>query len=155
MQCHINSLPRCAGVLVEKAAKRIKRRGRICIQQRIAQPGLARFANGQVLSFVARVTEPHFPVPRLEVIANLSHLTAQANVEQLVPVSGVFVPYARIVDGAEANSRSQRNRLPVNNQCRVSNSEWIERILDRHTDTEGAARPYGRKRRSVNTVEPV
>src|SRR6266550_3338904 len=74
MQGHINGLPGSRGVLAEKATERIKCRGRICVQQGVAQPGLAHFANGQVLSLVAGVTEAHFPVPRLEVIPNFSLL---------------------------------------------------------------------------------
>src|SRR5215469_5577624 len=125
MQCHINSLPRRRSVLAEKATKRIKCRGRVCIQQGIAQPRLTRFANGEVLAFIARVTETHFPVPRLEVITKFAHLTAQTDVEQLVPVSDFFVSWTRIVNTAEANPRSQRNRRSVNNQSRVPNCERI------------------------------
>src|SRR5262249_23029172 len=152
MQGDINSCSGRPGVLVEKATKRIKRRGRICIQQRIAQPRLARFANGQVLSFIARITETHFPVPCLEIVANLTHLTTQTDVEELVPVSGVFVPYTGVVDAAEPNPSRHRNRRSVNDQCCVSNCEGIKRILDRHTDAEGTAGPYGWKRRTVNPV---
>src|SRR5262249_25236759 len=57
MQSNINSLPGPRAVLTEKAAEWIKRRGWVRVQQGIAQSWLAHFANGQVLSFVARVTE--------------------------------------------------------------------------------------------------
>ena len=145
MQGNINSLPGRRGVLAEKATERIKRRGRICVQEGIAQPGLAHFANGQVLSFVAGVTETRFPVPRLEVIANISHLTPQADIEELVPVSEFFTPYTGIVNAAEPNPGGQRNRRSVNNQSRVPDCEGIKRILDWHTDAERTTRPYGRK----------
>src|SRR5207245_11340427 len=75
MESDINSCSGRGAVLVEKATEWIERSGRICVQQGIAQPGLARFANGEVLAFVTRVTETHFPAPRLEVIGNPSHLT--------------------------------------------------------------------------------
>src|SRR5215471_21361593 len=104
MQCDIHSLPRRSGVLAEKAAKGIKGGGRICIQQGIAQPGLADFANGQILSLIARVTETHFPIPCLEIVGELSHLTTQPDVEQLVPISEFFMSWTSIVDAAEPNS---------------------------------------------------
>ena len=108
MQGDINSASRRRGVLVEKATERIKRSGRICIQQGVAQPGLADFANGEVLSLVARVTETHFPVPRLEVIAKFAHLTPQPDVEELVPVSELFVPWTGIVNAAKPNPGGYR-----------------------------------------------
>ena len=83
----------------------------ICVQEGIAQPGLAHFADGQVLSFVARVTETDLPVPRLQVIAKFSHLTPQADIEELVPVGEFLGPYAGIIDAAEPNPGGQRNRL--------------------------------------------
>src|SRR6185369_12363761 len=132
MQRDVNPCPRRRGVLVEKATERIKRSGRICVQQGIAQPGLAHFANGQVLPLVARVTETHFPVPCLEVIGKLAHLTPQTNVKELVPVSDFFVPWTGIVNAAEPNPGGHRNWRSVNNQSRVPNCERIERILDWH-----------------------
>src|SRR5262249_46063504 len=116
---------------------------------------LARFANGEILPFIARITETHFPIPCLEIVGELSHLTAQPNVEQLVPVSEVFVPYTGVVDAAEPNPSRHRNGRSVNNQCCVSNCEGIKRILDRHTDAEGTAGPYRWKRRTVDTVKSV
>src|SRR6266404_1379279 len=155
MQCDINPSPGHPAVWVEKATKRIKRRGRICIQQRIAQPGLAHFANGDVLSFVARVPETSFPVPRLEVIGNPSHFTPQTDVEELVPVSEFFAPGAGIVEAAEPDPGGDRNRISVYNNSGIPDCERIERVRDRHTDAERATRPYGRKRRTVNTVNSV
>src|SRR6266436_1429750 len=155
MQCDINPSPGHPAVWVEKATKRIKRRGRICIQQRIAQPGLAHFADGDVLPFVARVPETRFPVPRLEVIGNPSHFTAQADVKQLVPIGEFFAPWARIVKAAEPDPGGDRNRISVNNNSGVPNCERIKCILDWHTDAERTTGPYGRKRRTVNTGNSV
>src|SRR5262249_5499630 len=145
MQCDIDSLPGRPGVLAEKATKGIKRRGRICVQQGIAQPGLADFANGQILSLIARVTETHFPIPCLEIVGELSHLTAQTDVKQLVPVSEFFMSWTGVVKAAEPNSSGQWNRRSVNHQSGVPNCERIERILDWHTDAERTAGSYGSK----------
>src|SRR6266446_6606448 len=155
MQCDINSSPGHPGVWVEKATKRIKRRGRICIQQRIAQPGLANLADGQVLSFISRITETSFPVPSLEVIGNPSHFTTQTHVEELVPVSEFFAPRAGIIEAAEANPGGYRNRRPVYNNSRVPDCEGVKRVRDRHTDAVRATRPYSRKRRTVYTGNSV
>src|SRR4029077_7559904 len=138
------------GVLAEKPTERIKCSGRICVQQGIAQPGLAPFPNGEIPSFVARITETHFPVPCLKVVANFSHLTPQTNVKELVPVSDFFVPWTGIVNAAEPNPGGHRNWRPVNNQSRVPNCERIEWILGWHTNAERTTRPYGRKRSSRN-----
>ena len=66
--------------------ERIKRRGRIRIQQRFPQPNLADLAYGQILPLVPGVTKTGFPVPRLEVIAKFSHLTLEPNIKESVPV---------------------------------------------------------------------
>src|SRR5437868_11140082 len=145
MQCDIDLSPGHSGVLVEKPTEWIKRCVWICGQQCVPQPGLAHFANGQVLSLIARITETQFPVPRLKVISKFSHLTTQADVEELVPVSEFFTPCAGVVNAAKPNPGSQRNRLSVNHQCRVPNCEWIERILNWHTDAKRPTRPYGRE----------
>src|SRR5437870_1610243 len=137
MQSHINSLPGSRGVLAEKATERIKRRGRIGVQQGIAQPRLADFANGQVLSLVAGITETHFPVPRLKVIAEFSHLTTQTDVEELVPVSELLTPWTRVVGATKPNTSSHRHWYSVNNQSRVANCEGIKRIRDWHADAGG------------------
>src|SRR5882724_6263743 len=134
MQSHINGLPGSRGVLAEKATERVKRRGRICVQQGVAQPGLAHFANGQVLSFVARVTETHFPVPRLEVIPKFSHLATQTDVKELVPVSELLASGASVVDATKSNASSHWHWYSVNNQSRVANCEGIKRIRDWHAD---------------------
>src|SRR5439155_188906 len=84
-------------------------------------------------------------------MANESHFATQANVKQLVPVGEFFTPWAGIVEAAEPDSGSHRNRGSVNNNSRVPNCERIKRILDRHADAERTTRPYGRKWRTVNT----
>src|ERR1700752_111914 len=150
MQGDIDSLSRRAAVLAEKAAERVKRCVPVCIQQRVSQSGLTYFANGQVLSFVAGVTETSFPVPRFEVVGNPSHLAAQADVEELVPVSEFLGPYAGVIEATEANPGGQRNWRSVNNQSHIPDCEGIKRIRDRHTDAVGTARPYRIKRSSRN-----
>src|SRR6266513_2995264 len=134
MQCDINSLPGPRGVLGVEIQKRIKCRGRVRVQERITQSGLAYFAYRQVLSLVPRVTETHFPIPRLEVIPKFAHLTAQSDVEELVPVSEFFVPRTSVVNAAKPNASGHRDWHPINNQSRISNCEGIERIRDWHTD---------------------
>src|SRR5215471_16849962 len=109
MQGDIDCLPRRTGVLAEEATERIKRRLRICVQQGSAQPGLARFADGQVLPFIARVTETSLPIPRLEVITYQSQLTPQTKIEELIPVRELFASRTGIVDAAEPNPSGQRN----------------------------------------------
>src|SRR5215475_13979273 len=97
MQCHIHSLPGSRAVLCEKATERIKRCSRVRIQQGVAQSGLAHFTNREVLAFVAGITEARLPVPCLEVISNPSHLTAQTNIEELVPVGELLGSRTSIV----------------------------------------------------------
>src|SRR5439155_25153866 len=57
MQGNINACVGRQGISVKKTSERIERRGWICIQQRIAQPGLANLADRDVLAFVDRITE--------------------------------------------------------------------------------------------------
>src|SRR5262245_35313953 len=136
MQCDINSLPGRSGVWVEESAKRIKCCGWVRIEQRVPQPRLAGFADGEVLPFVPRITETGFPVPGLEVIRNPAHLTPEAHVEELIPIGKLFISWTGIGNAAEPNPGSHRNQRSVNNESRVSNCEWIECILDWHTDAE-------------------
>src|SRR5207302_1718092 len=107
--------------------------------QSLPQPGLADFANRQVLSFVPRVAETHFPIPCLEVIGNPSHLTPQANIEQLIPIGELFTSRTGIVNTAEANPRgdweTDSTRKEVWNGC-IPNRERVPCIKrkDWHTD---------------------
>src|SRR5882724_4450542 len=137
MQRNVNRLSGPFAVATINSQERIKGCGRIRIQQRVAQPGLAHFAKGEILSLVPRVTESHFPVPRLEIIPKFAHLTAQTNVEELVPVSEFFTSGAGIIGAAEPNTSSHRNWHAVNNKSCVPDCERIKRIRNWHTDTGG------------------
>src|SRR6266550_4945161 len=137
MQSDVNGLSGLRGVLGGEIQERIKRCGRVRVQQRVPQSRLADLANGQVLPLVSGVTETGFPVPRLEIVAKFAHLPAQSHVEELVPVSEFFAPWTGVVNAAKANSCSHRDWYSVNNQGRISNCERIERIRDWHTDAGG------------------
>ncbi len=91
MQVDINPAYRRIRVATKEAQERIKGRSRVRIQQRVSQTRLADLAQGQVLPFVASVAEARFPVPRLEIITKLSHLTFQSNIEQVIPVGELFM----------------------------------------------------------------
>src|SRR6266496_3587895 len=140
MQGDVNGLPGQLGVVGVEIQERIKRRGGICAQERVPQSGLADFADGQILPFVPRVTETHFPVPRLEVIGDPSHFTTQTDVEELVPVSEFLASRTRIVNPAEPNAGSYREARAVRKEVwnsRICNGERIKWIRDRHTDAVG------------------
>src|SRR6266568_7185510 len=137
MQGDVNSLPGRLGVVAGDAQERIKRRGRVGIQQRVAQPRLADFANGQVLPLIPGIAETRFPVPSLEIIAKFAHLTLQPDVEELVPVSGWFAPWTGVVNAAKPNPRSHGSWDSVNDQSRIPDREGIKRILDWHTNAVG------------------
>src|SRR6266568_2851595 len=128
MQCNVNSLPGPRVVLAMDTEERIKRRGRVRVQQRVPQSRLADFAYGQVLPLVSGVTETSLPVPSLEVVAKFPHLTAQTDVEKLVPVSEFFVPRTSVVNAAKPNASSHGDGHSVNIQSRISNCEGIIRI---------------------------
>src|SRR5213593_1619083 len=137
MQGNINSLPGPCCVVRIEIQERIERRGRVCVQKRRAQSRLTDFADGEVLSLIPGVTETQFPIPRLEVIGNFSHLSPQANIEQLIPVGEFFAPRTGIVDASEPNTRGYREtraiRKEVWNSC-ICNRKRIKRIRERHTD---------------------
>ena len=135
MQSDVNGLPGRLGVVGVEIQERIKRRGWIGVQQRLPQARLTDFANGQVLPLVSGVTESSFPVPSLEVVAKFPHLTAQTDVEKLVPVSEFFVPRTSVVNAAKPNASSHRDGHSVNSQSGISNCEGIKRIRDWHADT--------------------
>ena len=75
--------------------ERIKRRGRIRIQERVPQPGLADRAYQQILPLVSGITETRFPVPSLEIIAKFAHLTTQSDVEKGIPVGDLVMCWDR------------------------------------------------------------
>src|SRR5436190_9729863 len=159
MQRHINLLPGQPCVMASEIQERINCCGRVRIQERLPQSGLAHFANGQVLSFVPGIAETHFPVPRLEVIADIPHFATQPDIEELVPVSEFFASWTRIVNPAEPNAGSYRETRAIRKEIwnsRICNGERIKRIRDRHTDAGGTKECIGawslkwirRKRRS-------
>src|SRR6266487_7108171 len=137
MQGDVNGLPGRLGVVASDAQEWIKRRGRVGIQERVAQPRLAGFANGQVLPLVPGVTETGFPVPSLEIIAKFSHLTLQPDVEKGIPIGKLFTSGTSVVNAAKPNPRSHGDWHSVNKQSRIRDREGIKRILDWHTDAVG------------------
>src|SRR5438309_4351775 len=137
MQGHINSGSGRRGIVSMEVQERIKRAGGVRIQERIPQPGLADLADGQVLPLVPGITETGFPVPSLEIIAEFSHLTAKADVEQLIPVSELFTSGTGIVNAAEPNSGADGDSDSTRvypSPVRVRYRERTPRILDWHTD---------------------
>ena len=106
------------------------------------------------MPLVSRIPETQFPVPRLEVVTELAHLTPKSEVEQLIPIGEFFVPWTGVVDAAKANTGRDwettggitwTRRKEVWNR-RVCNSERIEWIGKWHTD---AARTEESPRHSV------
>src|SRR5215831_14292478 len=128
MQGDINLFPSRLGVVGIEIQERIKRRGWIAVQKRLAQSGLADLANGQVLSFVPRVTETSFPIPRLKIIGDPSHFATQPDVKQLVPVSELFAPWTGVVNAAEPNTSGDRKTDSSGKEIwdgRISNGERV------------------------------
>src|SRR5205823_14068698 len=93
----------------EGATKWIKRSGWVRIQQRIAQPGRADVASGQLRAFVARVTKTGFPAPRLEVIAKFAHLAFQPHVEDVIPVGNLHASGTGVANASKLNTRGNRH----------------------------------------------
>src|SRR5262249_36828365 len=146
MQGDVNLLPGRLGVVGIEIQERIKRRGWITVQKRLAQPGLAGLANGQVLSFVPRVTETSFPIPRLKIIGDPSHLATQADVKELVPVSEFFAPWTGVVNAAETNTSSDRKTDSSGEEIwdgRISNGERVPRIERENGHTEAGGQKDG------------
>jgi hypothetical protein len=120
-----------------KIEERIKCRGWVCIQQRLPQSDLASLADGQVLPLVPGITKTQLPVPSLEIVAKFPHLAAQANIEQIIPVSELFVSRTGVVNAAKPNSCSYGETASVGKEIwnsRIRDGERIKRILDWHTD---------------------
>src|SRR5690348_9197745 len=117
--------------MTSKVQERVECGCRICVQQRLAQPGLASLAYGYVQTFVARVTKTGFPVPSLEVIADISHLAAHPNVKQVIVISELFMSRTSVIDATEpdtsVNGQTGAIREEVCNG-RVRDSERIKRI---------------------------
>ena len=101
--------------MAREIKERIKRRGRIRIQERVPQSRLAYLANGQVLPLVPGITETGFPVPSLKIVTEFSHLTLEPNVKESIPVGELFVSDTGIVNPAKLNPRSHWELLRQGN----------------------------------------
>src|SRR5437868_4414725 len=145
MQVDISPGYRRIRIATKDAQERIKGRGRVCIEQRVSQTRLADLTNGQVLSLVASVAEAQFPVPRLEIIAKLAHLTLQSNIEEHIPVGKLLVSGAGVINATKPDASSHRDWDSVDSQSRIPYGERIKRILDWHADA-GGAKSYGSSR---------
>src|SRR5437660_9107612 len=145
MQVDISPGYRRIRIATKDAQERIKGRGRVCIEQRVSQTRLADLTNGQVLSLVASVAEAQFPVPRLEIIAKLAHLTLQSNIEEHIPVGKLLVSGAGVINATKPDASSHRDWDSVDSQSRIPYGERIKRILDWHADA-GGAKAYGGSR---------
>src|SRR5437762_4367294 len=80
---------------------------------------------------VPGITETQFPIPVLEVIAKLSHLTAKSGIKQNVPERGLGCNAACVSNATEMNSGGDRRAI---GQSRIRDREGIKRICDWHTD---------------------
>src|SRR5207245_6197469 len=80
---------------------------------------------------VPGITDTRLPIPILEVIAKLSHLTAKSGIEQHVVERGLGCNAACVFNAAEMNSGSNRRAI---GQSRIRDREGSKRIGDRHTD---------------------
>src|SRR5215831_3846265 len=101
---------------------------------------LARLAYRKILPLVARITETRFPVPRLEVIGDISHFATQTDVEELIPVSEFFKSGPSVVNTAEANTGRDWETRPIGEEVwnrRVRNRKWIKRIGKWYADSAG------------------
>src|SRR5205814_7916639 len=114
MQDNINSASGRLAVVAKQAKERIKRRGRIRIQERVPQPRLADLAYRQILPLVPRITETRFPVPSLEIATKLAHFAAQPDVKETIPVGELFTSLTGVVDAAKSNPCSYRSWDSVN-----------------------------------------
>src|SRR5262245_29050687 len=146
MQVHINLGPGRGCVNAIDTQKRIKRRGRICIQECLPQARLADLAHREVLPLVSRIPETQFPVPRLEIIGDPPHFATQPEVEELIPVSELFMPGPGVVNTTEANTSRDRETRPIREEVWnrvVCNRERIERIGNWHTYAGGTKEGIG------------
>ena|SRR5207249_11979776 len=131
MKSDINSLPSRRGVVASEIQERIKRRSRVCIQKCFPQPRLADFADGQILPLIPRITKTQLPIPSVEVIAKFHQLTAEANIEQIIVVSELFVSRTNVVNAAKRNPGGYGETASVGKKIRnsrIRDREGIERI---------------------------
>src|SRR5262245_58151388 len=146
MQGNVNSCPRRLGVVSVKIQKRIKCCGRVRIQKCFPQSRLADCAGRQVLSFISRVTETHFPVPRLKIVAKFAHLAAQPNIEQIIVVGKLIVSGSGVVNCAKPNSGSYGKTASIGKKTwnsRIGYREGVEGILNWHTERARTKWPIG------------
>ena len=119
----------------------IKCRSWVCIQKCFPQSRLADFADGQDLPLIPGITKTQFPVPSLEIIAKFSHFAAQANIEQIIVVSELFVSGAGVVDAAKHNPVVTGRPLPSGKKFGIVasatvkglNGFWIGTLMPRGT----------------------
>src|SRR5882724_141474 len=143
MQVNINPAYCRICIATEETNERLKGRGRVRIQQRVSQTGLASLTHGQVLALVASVAEAQFPVPRLEIIAKLPHFALKSDIKQHIPVGELLASGAGVVNAAKPDAGSHGDWGSVNNQSRICDCERIKRIRDWHADAAGAKRYAG------------
>src|SRR5207302_6432240 len=106
------------------------------IQERVPQPNLTDLAYRQILPLVPGITKTGFPVPRVEIIAELFHLTLQPDIKETIPVGELFTSLTGVVNAAKGNPSSYGSWDSVNIQSRIRDGEGIKRIRDWHTDTK-------------------
>src|SRR6266699_6618089 len=136
MQSYIHPAYCGLGVAPQNAQKRIKRSGRIRIQQRFAQARLAHHATTDIFFLVPGITKTQFPIPILEVIAKLAHLTAKSGVEEHVSKGSFERSDGCVVNAAEFDPGRHPNpgkRCAIR-QSSVRYRERIKCVLDRHAD---------------------
>src|SRR6266446_5748707 len=139
MQCNINPANRGFSVATEESKERIKRRGWVRTQQSVPQSRLAHVAYRQILPLIPGITETGFPVPRLEIIAEFSHLTFEPNVKESIPVSELFTSRPRVVNATKPNPSSYRKTASVRKEIcnsRIRDGEGIKRVLDWYADAD-------------------
>src|SRR5262245_6486283 len=144
MQVDINSGASRPCVVSIKVQERIKCRSWVRVQKCFPQSRLAHFAHGQLLPFIPGITKTQLPIPCLEIVAKLSHLTAQANIEQIIAVGELFVSRTGVIDAAKQIYRGYGEIAPVRKEIwnsRIRDREGVKRILKWHTDT-GEIKPY-------------
>src|SRR5204863_7112172 len=146
VQSNINSADGGFAVPTKEPQKRIKGCSRIRIQQRFAQARAAHRAAKEEFLVISGVAKPQFPIPTLKIIPKFAHLTAKSDVEQNVVKSSLVRSEWLIINGAIADTGSYWDRNTVMDQSRIGRSEWIKRVLDRHTEPDGAKGSTARKR---------
>src|SRR5215475_2071342 len=145
MQVDVNPVYRRIRIATKEAKERIKGGSRVGVQQRVSQPRLADLTQGQVLSFVASVTEAKFPVPGLEIIAELAHLTFQPNIKDVIPVGKLLASKTSVVNATKPDASSDGYWDAINSQSGIWNCERIKRIANWDGDARGA-KPYAASR---------